>query len=262
MGRKAIAPTWSKELLNEFFEVKKMSTYEIAVELNTDQWRIRNALLYYGFQMRSKKEACQLLYDQGKRESPTKGTKRSEETKEKIGKTLSKKYDELDESQKKERSDRGKKYYNSLTEDEKKEFVLRGMKAINATSRSGSKFEKFVVDELGKNNIFSETQKTALIPNEDLRVDIYIRELLLCIEIDGPAHMIDVYNEPEKFKKRQERDREKNGLLTQFGYRVMRVRHIQKMSKTKMLLAFERILQKIEDIKENKIEEKIIILEL
>jgi very-short-patch-repair endonuclease len=261
---RVLVPAFDRSFYAEHYEKLEKSPYQISKETNgrIKPLKILADLRYYGFKIRSRKEAQKLSFKNGYNKSPTAGKPLPEDVKEKIGKTISKNYSEQSEEYKKHRTELCKAAYESKTPEQKEEFREKSFKALKEASINGSRLEKFLASHLGKFYIV-ETQKERLIENEDLRVDLYLPQLRLCIETDGVFHFENVLeDDPDKYARRLQRDKEKNGLLLQNKYKLIRVQYRRKMSNARMSIVLDRLVEIIEKIKSKELTDELIYMKI
>ena len=67
-----------------------------------------------------------------------------------------------------------------------------------------------------------EYHRKGIIPNSNLEIDIYLPELSVAIEIDGPSHFLPIWGD-EALRKTIKSDNEKNGLLRYHGIMILRI---------------------------------------
>ena len=88
-------------------------------------------------------------------------------------------------------------------------------------------------------------------PQEDFPpyvVDIYIPDMKLAIEIDGPAHFLPIWGE-ESLQKHIRADAEKAGLLIARGYAILRVKNvIRNLSAKNMRDALEGVITAVKKV--------------
>lgn len=262
-------PEFSRDYLEREYSQLNKSPYQIAEEYSkvigryVSHHKVRSDLKYYGVRLRGRSESQKNAFDTGRNVSPTKGKKLDESVKERIGKSLSERYKGMSDEYKQQKSEIGKRVYESLTDEQKDSLKKTGFSALHHAAKNGSKFERFLLSELPRFGYSVEAQKNNLTANEDLKVDLFIRDLNVCIEVDGPSHYLNLYNDDAKFAKVLRVDNEKNGLLLQGGYYVIRYRYEGKISKSRMIFAAQQIHDVLEKIKNNQINsnERLIYLE-
>ena len=111
--------------------------------------RIRDAKKF-GIRIRSRSESAKIALDRGRSKHPTKGKKRDSETKKKISESQGKVWDSLSAEERQKRSNIGKESWNKKTEQEKSDLIQKGSAAIRESARTGTKLERFLLEELTK----------------------------------------------------------------------------------------------------------------
>jgi very-short-patch-repair endonuclease len=238
----------NKTFLIKEYEAGK-STYQIGKELGVNAKRIQRALTSLGVKLRSYKEAQQQALESGRSTHPTKGKKLTEETKNKMGRAISKYWSQMSEEEKLRRSQMSKDQWNAMTEEEKKELYTKAAEGCRKAAKEGSKMEKYVrehLEKLGHNVIYHEKQ---LIKGSNLEIDIYLPDLNVVIEIDGISHFEPIWGE-EAFAKQQRADAVKSGLILSKGFVMLRIKQTCKtVSQVKMTDTLSCILMEIDKIK-------------
>jgi very-short-patch-repair endonuclease len=235
---------------------KGSSTTEISNELGTYPNKINRLLVKHGIKIRDKGEAQKLALKKGTAQHPTMGRERTKEEKEKIGSRLTSYWENLDDDTYKERVEISRKIWNEKSKEEQEEMRKSAARAMVRACKEGSKLEKFLKKELTKMGHETIFHKTGLIENHKLEIDLFLPNLNLIIEIDGPTHFLPIFGE-EKLQKVMESDREKNGLLISKGFTVLRFKYLCKRFGNKhKKLVIEKIKEFLEsDFKPGTIEE-------
>ena len=231
----------------EMYEIKKWSTYQIAEKLNTYPNKIRRILTKHGVDLRNAKQAQTNALQNGRSKHPTAGSSMSEETKQKISETQGKVWDSLNAKEKKYRSQIGKEAWSKKSDEEKESFIAQAQEAIRKSSRVGSKLEHFLLSELSSRKVRVEFHKEHMLVNERLEIDLFIPELSVAIEVDGPSHFEPVWGE-EALEKTQSSDRQKSGLILSMGLVLIRIKHTKGLSekyKRETLADLKNELEKI-----------------
>jgi len=224
----------------------------IAKQLNSYPSKIYKILLTANEPLRSKSEAQSANLASGKVKHPTKGIKRSEKTKAKIGDKVYSRWQKASEEEKKRRSKMSKEQWKNMTPDHKRKIKERSIKQIHAASKKGSKMELALVTALNEKQVLAVHHKKKFLPNSKLEVDILLPELYTVIEIDGPSHFSPVWGE-EALQKTQKADAEKNGLLLQLKYNVIRIRYSSKhFAKKHIRLVLDKLLPILKSLKDKK----------
>lgn len=231
-------------LLHKYYVEENKSFQEIADMYNTYANKIRRDAKKAGIKIRSKSEAQKLALETGKHKHPTKGTVRSEETKEKIGMSVLNSWESLSKSELKRRSVLAKQNWENLSEDEKQERFDKANQAVRETSRTGSKLEKFLHSALLEKGYRVEPHKEQILSNTKLHIDLFLPQDNIAIEIDGPSHFEPVWGEVA-LKRAQAYDNKKTGLLLGRGLKLIRVRQTKDFSKSRATLIAQRLFEAI-----------------
>lgn len=240
------------------------SVREIASYFNTYPTKISRVLKKSGTQLRTKEEAGKMAFENGKIKPPMLGKKRTQQEKEAIGAARAKKWASMSESELESfKNGARERWKNEPVQDKVRRQQLAG-EALRRASIEGSKAEKFLYKELSKAGFDVIMHKSGLIPGEKFEVDLYLPDLLVAIEIDGPQHFMPIYGE-DSLQRAIKYDAIKNGALITRGFCVIRVKYLMKSSSdysNKRL--FDMILNKLNLVK-NKFpdkENRLIELEL
>jgi len=186
----------------------------------------------------------------GRSSHPTEGTTRSQETKIKISETQGRVWDSLTEEQRQHRSDMGKDSWNQRNKIDQQETLEKSREAIRESSRHGSKLERFLFTELSEMNFRVEFHKERWLRNQKLQVDLFLPDLMVAIEVDGPSHFKPVWG-MENLLKNQRSDRQKTGLILSEGLSMVRIKQTKKLSQRYMRDTLKNLLSLL-----NKIEER------
>ena len=214
-----------KEYIIEQYVNEKKSTYEIAQELKTYPNKIRRALNTLGVDLRDKSSAQTVAIESGRHEHPTKGKKRTEAEKVAISNGMASYWENMEEEEKKRRSDISKKQWAEMSEEDKANLRKLAAEAVRKASKEGSKIEKFIYEGLTKIGYDVIFHKRGLVANQNLEVDLFIPALNTAIEIDGPAHFLPIWGE-ESLNRHIRADAQKAGLLMNRGCVILRVKNI------------------------------------
>jgi len=239
---------YSDNDLKRLYLEENKSFQEIAEEYNTYPNRIRRDAIRIGIPIRSKSEAQKLALETGKHKHPTKGTTRSEETKEKIGSSVMNSWESLEASELKRRKEIAKNNWDNLSEQEKQLRFEKANEAVRVSSKLGSKLEKYLLESLVINNYKTIPHKEQILSNTKLHIDLFLPELNIAVEVDGPSHFLPVWGE-EALKRNQEYDSKKTGLLIGKGINLIRIKQQKDFSKSRAKMIFERLMEAIADIR-------------
>lgn len=248
-----------KERLVEAYIHEGKSTYQIAEELNTYATKVQKALKYLGVPLRDYKAAQKTALQTGRAEHPTQGKKLSEKHKRSVGRARSTAWSKMTDAERERVSNISKAQWQAMPDHEKAELRRLAAQAVRETSKEGSRTEKFVVDGLRKAGYTVNFHVKNLVQNTNLEVDMFLPEIRTAIEIDGPAHFLPIWGQ-ESLEKHQKADLEKEGLLLSNGYKLIRVKQLDRsMSVTKMEKILDAVLATVKKIEKSTGKSKKII---
>jgi len=239
----------------DMYTNQNCSTYVIAKKYNTYPNKIRRVLIKNGVTLNDKSEAQKKALKSGRSKHPTRGIKRDEQVKIKISESVYKHWQALSEKEYESRVDKARDQWHNMTEGERKALRDAAAQAVREASKKGSKMENFLLDKLGRAGYNILFHKTGLIPNDNLEVDLFIPELKVAIEVDGPSHFFPIWGETEAEKqnilqKHIKSDAHKSGLLLSKGFVLIRVKHLTKnLSEKNKRMVLEKVTDKLEEIK-------------
>jgi len=205
----------------------KASTYVIAEKYNTYPNKIRRTLKKLGIELNTRAEAQSLAIASGRAKHPTEGKPRPKEIREKISEGVFKNWQNLSEEEKQERVDKAKLQWYNMTEQERIALRKVAAEAVRQAAKDGSKMEVFLCKALNEYGYDVLFHKTGLIPNENLEVDLFLPDINVAIEIDGPSHFFPIWGE-DNLQKHIKSDSKKSGLLLTYGFMVIRIKHLTK----------------------------------
>lgn len=217
--------------------------------------RIRRDAKKLGVTVRNKSQAQKICVANGIH--PTKGTKRSEVTKRKIGRGRADKWNNTSVEERARLSELSKKNWNAKSDQEKQEFHKAAHLAIRRAASEGSKLEKFLFKYLKDSGYSVQYHKEHAIVNGKLQIDLFIPDLNIAIEVDGPSHFEPVWGD-KSFRQTKKADHEKTGLILGQGWILIRIQanknqvsDVYKYSVgDKLVAAIKKIEQDIPDNKE------------
>jgi very-short-patch-repair endonuclease len=126
----------------------------------------------------------------------------------------------MPKDKKEARANAQREHMMSLSEKEKATMRTKAMKAIRNARDVGSKLEQAIMMALRDKGLTVEFHRKNLVANEKLEADIYLPDLRVVIESDGPSHRENIFG---RLKKQRFADSVKNGLLMQHDFVVIRV---------------------------------------
>lgn len=227
---------FTKQQVNEIIRLYNgnWSMKEIAAEFDTYKNAIRRVLVKNGVEIRSRSEAQKLALETGRSKHPTEGRKRSEEEKILISDGMAKHWENMSAEEREKRSQIAKAQWDAMTEEERENLMAMANEAVRESSKNGSKLEKSLKEGLTNAGFIVEYHREGLIPNIKLQIDLFLPELGVAIEVDGPSHFFPVWGY-ESLQKTIEADAEKSGLLLVNGFIIIRVKHTHKSVSAKLL---------------------------
>ena len=221
---------------------------DIASEYSTYANKIRRDAIKFNVPIRDKSTAQKNALQTGKHKHPTKGTKRDEATKDKIGLSVMNSWENMSESELKRRSELAKLNWEKLPDHIKQNRLHEANLAVRESSRSGSKLEKYLLKALMENGHKVEFHKEQVLSNTKLQIDLYVVDLNIAIEVDGPSHFEPVWGE-EVLKRNQKYDNTKTGLIIGKNMKLIRIKQEKDFSKSRASVIFERLMRAMDDVK-------------
>ena len=244
----SLSDTDKKVLIKNMYINEKKSFAQIAKNLDTYANKIRRDAVKFKIQTRNKSEAQKNVFDTGLVKHPTKGKKRPEETKVKIGLSVMKQWDSLSESELRQRKIKAKSQWDNMSDDHKKNMLKLANEAVRETSKTGSKLEKFIFNGLLKHSYKTEFHKEQSLLNTKLQIDIFLPELNTAIEVDGPSHFLPVWGD-DCLAKNIKYDNKKTGLLLGKGCVIIRVKQSRDFSESRARKILSEVLEVLKNIK-------------
>ena len=233
--------------LSEQYENNKRSFSDIANEYNTYANKLRRDAIKFNIKIRDKSEAQKNALNNGTTQHPTRGKPRSEETKNKIGLSVLQAWENMDDKELENRKNKARDNWNNLSEDEKSEILQKANSAVRDSSKSGSKLEKYLFQELLKDGYVVEFHKEQNLVNTRLQIDLYIPTMNVAIEVDGPSHFEPVWGD-EALKRNKKYDDKKSGLILGKGLSLIRIKQTKDFSKSRASLIYKDLLNTLTDI--------------
>tara|TARA_Y100001938_G_scaffold151098_1_gene245961 strand:- start:2733 stop:3512 length:780 start_codon:yes stop_codon:yes gene_type:complete len=237
-----------KKWCNKQYWTLERSIGDIAKELDTYPNKVRRALKSHGIKLRDKGAAQSVALKKGRSSHPTKDKGHSEESKLKISESVAQNWENLSDEELEARRETARKQWANMSEEDKIKLRESAVPGIKRASTEGSKLEKYIRSRLTDGGYVIEYHKKGIVPNSNLEVDIYLPEISVAIEIDGPSHFLPIWGE-EALTKTIKSDNEKNGLLRYHGIMVLRVAQKRKTLSQKAMrdtwAAIEKELKKL-----------------
>ena len=240
-----------KDFLIEKYIEDKLSFNDIAVLCNTYANKIRRDIIKLKIPIRNKSEAQKNALTTGKHQHPTKGQKRKDETKQKIGKSVMKAWDRLSDAELDQRKENSKNRWDSLDDDTKKNILKLANQAARLSSKTGSKLEKYLLDKLLSDGFVVEFHKEQVLSNTKLQIDLFLPMMNVAIEVDGPSHFSPIWGK-DALDKNIKYDEKKNGLILGKGTTLIRIKQTKDFSKSRSDLIYDKLLTSLNKLKNNK----------
>lgn len=247
MNYATLSDKQKKELLIREYEQCGKSFMDIAKENGTYANKIRRDAIRLKIKIRDKSEAQKNALSTGKTKHPTFGKERSESTKSKIGKSVLKSWEKLDDKTIETRRQKAKDNWNKRSEDEKQNILHEAHIAVRESSKTGSKLEKYIHGGLLKHGYVVEFHKEQSILNTKLQIDIFLPAIGLAIEIDGPSHFEPVWGD-DALARNKKYDNKKSGLILGKGWKLIRIKQTKDFSNTRADMILQKLLNSIKNI--------------
>lgn len=248
-----------KILLQKLYLQEKLSFASIAEQYNTYANKLRRDAIKFGIKPRDKSEAQKNAINTGIHEHPTKGKKRSETTKVKIGNSVMKAWESLSEEELEKRKNDSKKRWESLSKDTQEQILKSANNAVRKASKTGSKLEIYLLESLLRDGLKVEFHKEQTLLNTKLQIDLFLPQHNIAIEVDGPSHFEPVWGS-ESLKKNKKYDAKKEGLILGRGWTLFRIKQAKDYSKSRAEVIYRQLLQKIQELSSNKISDRTITI--
>lgn len=246
---------FTKPFLEQEYISKQKSIGQIAKEVKVGPSVIRRHLIYFAIPIRSASEAQALAESSGRRKNPTKGRKRRQDEIANLARGVSQAYHNQSPEAKEARANQLRAQYENMTDEQKDKFRTKGAAAVRDAAKSGSKMDIYVAEQLRRKGYHVEQHKQFIIENEKMHIDVFLPEINVGIEIDGPTHLRPVYKfgaeAQADFTHQQERDRRKNAQFIQSGLRIIRLGVERATSIPQREVYFELVLRAIDNMKRN-----------
>ena len=211
--------------VNEDYSMKQIVEYfsERGVQVNTQ--RIWRALKELRVERRSASESQKNALATGRATHPTAGKPLSESNRQNLSKSIGKRWSEVSDEERARRAAKARENYANMSDRKKKQLHHKAAVAVRKAAEQGSKLELFLVDKLEQSGYNVVFHKKGYIINDNLEIDILLPANKIAIEVDGVYHTEDVFGDLPKVINK---DHEKNGLLLNMGYIVIRLSNTAK----------------------------------
>ena len=228
-----------KQILQKEYATLEKSFQEIALVYNTYPNKLRRDAIKFQIPIRSKSDAQKNALKKGVAKHPTKGKERSLEEKNKIGIGVMKNWEDLSDNELEKRKNKAKENWDKLSDDFKANMLQSANTAVRVASKNGSKLEKFILENLLKDGYKANFHQEQILANTKLQIDIFLPEIDVAIEIDGPSHYEPVWGE-EVLKRNKSYDSKKTGLILGKGLVLIRIKQIKDFSPARGKLLYDQ----------------------
>lgn len=238
-------------LLTKLYITHEFSWSQIATFIGTYANKVRRDAKRLGIKSRDKSKAQSIALETGRHKHPTKGKGHSQETKIKISESVALDWENMTEQQRDKKRQEAKDRWGTKSDEEIKRFREAAGEGVRRAAKEGSALEKFLLEELVGAGYRVEFHKEHWVVRENLQIDLFIPDLNVALEVDGPSHFEDIWG-ADNLRKNQARDNEKTGLLLQRGCVIIRVRQTQALSEKYKRDTLANVIQTLEHIKRKK----------
>lgn len=235
-----------KKLLEELYCNRKMSWGKIAKLCKTYTNRVRRDGTKLEITSRTKSEAQSMALENADIH-PRQGKTHSLESKIKISESVHSTWDDLSDAEKEKRREGAKERWDQRSEDDIKEFRRAASEGVRLAAKEGSALEKALCLGLINEGYKLEPHKKKWVQRANLEIDIFLTDLNVAIEVDGPTHYKVIWGEKQLLKNKQ-RDSEKNGLLLTGGCVIIRVKQTKKISQKYVRDTLTKVLDAVRGI--------------
>jgi very-short-patch-repair endonuclease len=232
------------QVIQELYSEQKQSFADIASQYNTYANRIRRDAVSFGIKIRNKSEAQKNALELGKHKHPTRGTKRNESTKEKIGMSVLKSWENLSEDKIQKRKMQAKQAWDSIDQDKKENMLQKANEAVRVASKKGSKLEIYLLENLLNQGYKVEFHKEQFLVNTKLQIDLFLPTMNVAIEVDGPSHFEPVWGN-DSLQKNIKYDNKKTGLILGKGLALIRIKQTKDYSKSRANLVLNKLIDQL-----------------
>lgn len=254
----SLSDTEKKKEISRLYNKEKKSLADTAKALGTYPNKIRRDAIKFDIKLRDKSTAQSNALKTGKATHPTEGKHHTIESKNKIGKSLMETWENLPEEELERRSAMASKIWQSVPEHEKQERLKLAREAVRATSKTGSKMERFLLDGLLKEGFQVQPHKEQILGNTRLHLDLFLPTINVAIEVDGPSHFLPVWGD-DALAKTKRYDEKKSGIIVGKGYKLIRVAQLHEYSNARAQKVLEELTSVLKNI--GKTKTKIITIE-
>lgn len=249
-----------KNIISRLYLEENKSFQDIASIYGTYPNKVRRDAKKFNISIRDKSEAQKNALQTGKHKHPTKGKERDEKTKNKIGASVMNFWDSLTDVELEKRKKAARENWDSLSDDQKQYIRQQANAAVRVSSKQGSKLEKFILQKLLADGHKVDFHKEQSLSNTKLQIDLFLPNLNVAIEVDGPSHFLPVWGD-DVLNKNIAYDNKKTGLILGKGLVLIRIKQMREFSNARSCVIYDqlkaelvRIQNKYPDTKDRYIE--------
>lgn len=238
-------------LLDYLYNKKNMSWSMVAKECNTYANKVRRDAKKLGVESRDKSQAQSLALNENRHSHPTKGKGHSEESKIRISEKVAEQWDGMTEKERDKIKREAKVRWNKKSPEEIRDFREAASKGVRLAAKEGSVLEKYIMKGLISAGYKVDFHKEHWVIREKLQIDLFLPEMNVAIEVDGPSHFKNIWG-IDVLNKNKKRDNEKNGLLLQRESVIIRIRQDRPLSEKFKRDTLDHVLEILGDIKKKR----------
>lgn len=243
-----LSDSQKKTLLIKEYETNHKSFADIAELYGTYPNKVRRDAIKFKLKIRDKSAAQKNALTTGKASHPTEGKNREQSTKDKIGLAVMNSWENLDANTLNKRKELARKNWENLSQDTKDNMLREANNAVREASKYGSKLEKFLLNLLLKDGYRVEFHKEQSLLNTKLQIDLFLPNLNVAIEVDGPSHFKPVWGQ-ESLKRNKGYDNKKTGLILGKGLVLIRIKQTKDFSKARSTVIYNELKSILDNIK-------------
>jgi len=227
----------------------RKSLRNVAAEAGVSLGTIKKHCDKLGIPLRDKSQAQSNALETGVHPHPTKGTHRDEDTKRMISDGMHEAWETTID--KGERAKISRDNWNKLTPGKRQDIQRRAHVAVKKASKSGSKLERYLLEELIKAGYHAQWHQDQMISNTKLQVDLLIKNMAIAIEVNGPSHHEAIWGN-ESFVRTVNADNTKKQLLQSYGFVVVVVNQKKSLSNKRQRIILDNLLKVLEVVKKDR----------
>lgn len=199
-----------------------LSIAEVAKKHNRSPSTIQRLFRKSGVKTRSLSEAQKIALASGRASNPTEGKGHTESSKILMSEKMAHHWAQKSEADRASFKEKAKQKWAKLTDEQKREMLRKAGQALRQASEHGSEIEQAVEKSLLSSG-YNVAKHIKDFMNGGYEIDLFVKELGVAIELDGPHHFSPIFGE-QRLAKTMMFDMAKNGALIGMGITVLRVK--------------------------------------